>query len=351
MPIINIKFKNPTATDRSYKIFIQKGCINILPSFLKKSKLADKYAIITDDKIRKIFGNTLLRYLKKNKIEADIISFEAGEKSKRTNTVEKLAEELVKKGFTKKTAILTLGGGVTGDIAGFLASIYFRGIPYIHIPTSLLAMVDSSIGGKTGVDLALGKNLLGTIMQPKAVFIDTNYLKTLPDKQIRNGLAEIIKYGIIADPKLFKFIEQNIEKILSRNNQTLNYIIKKSVENKAKIIQKDENDKKHRMILNYGHTFGHALEKMSGYKLLHGYAVSIGMIIANKIAVEKGYLAKKDAERIKNLLKNIGLPVTTIKKLTYKDIASDKKRIGKYINLILPVKIGKTIIYKEKCLK
>lgn len=232
-------------------------------------------------------------------MQAEIITFEEGEKSKRLSVVESLAEKMVEKEFTRKDAIIALGGGVVGDIAGFLASIYFRGIPYIQIPTTLLAMVDSSIGGKTGVDMECGKNLIGTTTQPIAVFIDTNYLKTLPVKQIRNGLAEIIKYGIIADQKLFKFIEQNLNKIFAHEEKAINYIIKRSVEIKVKIIEEDEKEKGKRMLLNYGHTYGHALERLSGYTLLHGYAISIGMVIINDIAIKKKLLKKAEAERIK----------------------------------------------------
>lgn len=345
MPNIRVDLKR--TTDRSYTIFIQKDSILELPDYLKKHTIGEKYAIITDDKTQKLFGNALLRNFRKHHIQAEIITFEEGEKSKRLSVIESLAEKMVEKEFTRKDAIIALGGGVVGDIAGFLASIYFRGIPYIQIPTTLLAMVDSSIGGKTGVDLICGKNLIGTTTQPATVFIDTNYLKTLPVKQIRNGLAEIIKYGIIADEKLFKFIEQNLEKIFAYEEKAINYIIKRSVEIKVKIIEEDEKEKGKRMLLNYGHTYGHALERLSNYTLLHGYAISIGMVIINDIAIKKKLLKKAEAERIKKLFKSVELPTTTMKKPTLKDIASDKKREGDYINLVFPTKIGHAIILKE----
>ncbi len=315
---------------------------------MKKLNLGDDYALITDTKTEKLFGRSLVKFLKSKKISVEMISFDAGEKSKNLKTVEELAEKMIEKKFDRRDAIIVLGGGVAGDIGGFLASIYCRGIPYIQIPTTLLAMVDSAIGGKTGVDLKSGKNLIGTITQPKAVFIDTNYLKTLPENQIRNGLAEIIKYGVIKDAKLFKFIEQNLDKILKLDEKAINYIIQKSIEIKVAIIEHDEKEFGQRMILNYGHTYGHALEKLSNYTLLHGYAISIGMVIANKIAIQKRLLKPAVAERIKNLLKKAELPVTTIKNPTKQDIFSDKKRIGNYINLILPTDIGKAVIYREK---
>jgi len=344
-----IKVKLVKKTNDSYKIFIQKDSVNKIPTFLKKNKLGEKYIIVTDSKVRKLYGNSLLRFLKKNGLKADIISFPQGEKNKTLESVEKLANEMVEKGFDRKDAIISLGGGVVGDVASLLSAIYMRGIPYIQIPTTLLSMVDSSIGGKTGIDLKSGKNLLGTFTQPKAVFIDIKYLKTLSTKQIRAGLAEIIKYGVIKNKSLFKFIEHNLEKILSLEEKALNKIIKESVEIKAKIVEKDEKEHGERMILNYGHTYGHAIERLSNFKLLHGYAISIGMVIINKFAVEKGYLKKKDSDRIKKLLKDTGLPIVTVKKPSKKDIMSDKKKSGNYINFIVPTEIGKVKIHKEKC--
>lgn len=345
MPTIKLKLKNKSK--KSYKIFIQTGATHSLSKFLKEEKIGKKYAIITDSTVKAMFGIPVLKTLRSQKINAELFTFQKGEQSKNLETIEKLAEEMVKKGFCRHDAIIAVGGGVTGDIAGFLASIYMRGIPYIHIPTTLLAMVDSSIGGKTGVDLKCGKNLIGTITQPAAVFIDINNINNLPEKQIRNGLAEVIKYGVIKDKYLFKFIEQNYEKIFTKDEKTLTKIITRSAEIKAKIIQKDETEEGERMTLNYGHTYGHALEKMSNYKLLHGYALSIGMVLENKIAIKKGILKEKTAERIKNLLTNVGLPVVTMKVPESKDISSDKKREGNFINLVVPTKIGKTIIYKH----
>lgn len=344
-----VKLKLRHKSDASYEILIQKGIAKKLPDYLKEKKWGQKYAIVTDTDVAKLFGMALLKNLKRNGIKADIFAFPQGEKSKNLSTVEKMAIEMVEKGITRKDAVIALGGGVVGDTAGFLASVYMRGIPYIHVPTTLMAMVDSSIGGKTGVDLSCGKNLIGAIVQPKAVIIDTDYLKNLPEKQIRNGLAEIIKYGVIMDKKLFKFIERNMKKIFDKDEKAITYIIERSVKDKVKVVRKDEHEKSGlRIILNYGHTYGHALERMSGYKLLHGYAISIGMVIANKIAVEKGLLKEKVAERIKKLFKDTGLPVVTSKNPTMKDLIGDKKREEDYIKLVLPRKIGKVVVYKEK---
>jgi len=341
---VNLKHGN------SYKVFIKAGISAEIPAHLHKLNLGHKYAIITDSKVEKLYALAFSRLLKKNKINCEVFPFTEGEPSKNLQIVETLAKKMLEKGFDRKDAILALGGGVTGDIAGFLASIYMRGIPYIQIPTTLLSMVDCSIGGKTGVDMLEGKNLLGAFNQPKAVFIDPEFLKTLPLKQIRNGLAEIIKCSVIRDKKLFEFIENNLEKILSLSQNRLIKIIEQSVQIKAEIIQKDEKETLEiRQLLNYGHTYGHAIERMSNYKLLHGYAISIGMILANNLAVEKKLLKKPDAERIKNLLKKSDLPIVTLQKPTFKDIISDKKKEGSVINFVLPKKIGEAVIYKMKC--
>ncbi|MBU1151479.1 3-dehydroquinate synthase [Patescibacteria group bacterium] len=318
-------------------IIIKEGIREKIPS---KLKWGNKYAIISDSKVAKLYGHAFKRFLKNNKIECELFQFPQGEANKNLKTVEKLASAMIKKGFDRKDCIIALGGGVTGDIAGFLASIYMRGIPHVQVPTTLLAMVDSSVGGKTGVDLKEGKNLLGTFNQPKAIFVDPTHLKTLPQKQIRNGLAEVIKYGVIKDKKLFEYLEKNIK------NPDMNKIIAQSVKIKSQIVQKDEKEAGLRMILNYGHTYGHAIERMSKFKLLHGYAISIGMVLANKDAVKMGLLKKEDADRIKKLLTSYGLPIVTLHKPTTKDIQSDKKKSGSQINFVLPTTIGKVIIKK-----
>ncbi len=347
MPKIKVKLESKI--DSSYEISIEKGITAKIPAYLNKSKLGKKYAIITDSKVKGLYADAFARFLRKNDIDCEVFSFQHGEKSKTLETVEKLAEEMLNKNFDRNDAIIALGGGVTGDIAGFLASIYMRAIPYIQIPTTVLAMVDSSVGGKTAVDLKQGKNLIGTFTQPKAVFVDISYLKTLSPKQIKNGLAEVIKYGVIKDKELFNFIEQNIEQILKLDEKALNKIIAQSLKIKAEIVEEDEKEKGQRMILNYGHTYGHAIEKLTNYKLLHGYAISIGMILANKMATEKGLLKSEDAERIKKLIKNAGLPVVTMKKPSMNDLNSDKKRDGDYINFILATEIGKVTIKQIKC--
>ena len=306
------------------------------------------FAIITDSKVKKLYGGKLLWNLRKAGLNAEILSFPHGEKSKNLQTIERLANEMSKKGFDRDSVIIALGGGVVGDMAGLLASTYMRGIPYIQVPTTLLSMIDSSIGGKTGVNLAAGKNLFGTFQQPLHTFIDPIYLKSLPTKQMRNGLAEAIKHGVIKSKPLFNFIDNNIEKILKLDKKTLEKLIKDATKIKIAIVKQDEKEKNIRQILNYGHTFGHALEKQSDYTLLHGFAISIGMVLANRKAVELKLLDPKDADKIKLLLKKAGLPVYTMHKPTTKDLSKDKKKHENYINLILPTKIGEVKIHKLK---
>jgi 3-dehydroquinate synthase len=344
-----ISLKLERNEDHSLNILIGQNLNTEILKYLTKTQIGKKYAIIADATTYKLYGKYFSNFLRTNNIHCETLFFTPGEKSKNLQTIEKLANEMIFRKFDRKDAIIALGGGVVGDISGFLASIYMRGIPYIQIPTTLMAMSDSSIGGKTGVDLESGKNLLGTINQPKAIFIDTEYLKTLPLKQIKNGLSEIIKYGVIKDEKMFNFIEQKKNSIIKLDTPSIVHIIEKSAAIKAKIVEEDEKEEGRRMILNYGHTYGHAIEKISGYKLLHGYAISIGMVMTNKMAVEKGLMKKKDAERIKKLLKDVGLPTTTMKKPSMKDLLPDKKKSGDNINFILPTKIGNVIIEKIKC--
>lgn len=348
MPIIRLRLKEKLV--KSHKVYVENGITKRIPEILAKMEIGKKYAIITDTVVEKLFAKKLQNALKRKKIKSEIISFKKGEQSKTMATAEKIGEEMIKKGIDRQDAVIALGGGVVGDLAGFVASIYMRGIPYVHIPTTLMAMVDSAIGGKTGVDLKNGKNLMGSIYQPKVVFVDIAYLKDLPVKQIQNGLAEVIKYGVIKDKRLFKFLERNMDKLLKKDPEALEFILKRSIKVKVDIVRKDEREKLGlRATLNYGHTYGHALEKLSGYKLLHGHAISIGMVIVNKLAVAKKVLKEKHANRIKKLLVLAGLPVTTMKKVTKKDLLSDKKKEGDYVNLILATKIGKAIIVKAKC--
>jgi 3-dehydroquinate synthase len=341
--------------DRSYSIYVENGLFEKIPAFLKQNHFAENYAVISDSNVAGIYGRKLVHNLNKCGLKTILITFKAGENSKTMKTAEKLLEKMSAKKLGRKCGVIALGGGVTGDLAGFCASVYMRGIALIHVPTSLLAMVDSSIGGKTGVNLTYGKNLVGTFYQPLAVLIDPKVLKTLPKNEFLNGFAEIIKYGVIADEKLFFSLEKSPEKTPSRDSESLRKIIIQCVGIKASITENDEFENGIRMILNYGHTVGHAIERLSKYKISHSMAVAYGMRVANRIALNSGLLNINDLIRINNLLKRYRLypeikyllPKTGKNKSARKlwqIMQSDKKMRKSKINFVLPKTIGKTII-------
>ena len=236
-------------------------------------------------------------------------------------------------------------------MAGFIASIYMRGIPYFQVPTTLLAQVDSSIGGKTGVDLPEGKNLLGTFQQPKQVYIDPRFLTTLPDEELRQGMAEVIKSAMIGDEVLWKFVENNSEAVWKRDPDALLRIISASCLLKSRIVQADEKESGHRRVLNLGHTVGHALEKLSGFKLRHGDCVATGMVAAATLARQLGKMHAEDLERLKSICEIWGMPVripASIESGSIIDaIQTDKKRIGEKLYFIIPVRIGKVIQFTD----
>lgn len=328
--------------DESYEVLIGYGLFKEISSDLKRRSLGNKYAIITDTVIRDIYGRILLNRLREEGLNACLIDFPANEESKNLNTVGYLINELLKNGIDRKSVIIALGGGVVGDITGFVASIFMRGIQYIQVPTTLTAQVDSSIGGKTGVDTAEGKNLIGTFYQPRRVYIDPLLLKTLPRREFISGLAEVVKYGVISDRNLFEYLEKNADKVKSFDKDVLLHIIRRACEIKKNIVEEDPFEENKRAILNYGHTPGHALERLSGYKLLHGEAVSVGMRISGWIAVRMGFWNINEWERQNNLLERLDLPLRMefdIDKMI-ETMRHDKKAEGEMIMFVLPKNIG-----------
>jgi 3-dehydroquinate synthase len=334
--------------ERSYPIIIKQGLLDEIGSELQRNPFAKRYGIITDDSVASLFGDRLLASLKNSGIEAEMITFTHGEESKNLATVAELSSKLARLGFDRKDGLLALGGGVTGDITGFVAACYMRSIPFAQIPTTLLSQVDSSVGGKTGVDIPEGKNLVGAFYQPKAVYIDSRVLQQLPQSEFLSGLAEVIKYGVIYDRDFFKFLEMNRKNILGLDLLFLEDVIARCCKIKAAIVEADEKESDFRRILNYGHTIGHAVEAASGYKLAHGSAVAMGMVAVTGISVLKGILDPREKDRIEKLIDDFGLPVTipaeydreTIKKYLLKD----KKIIGGKVFYVLPTKIGKVMI-------
>jgi 3-dehydroquinate synthase len=324
-----------------YPILIGNSISSLIAGAIKKNHKNKKIVVITDDNVKNICKTSILKALKPD----CLISIPAGEQSKTRKTKEKIEDELLKKKYSRDTLIIALGGGVIGDLAGFVASTYNRGISLIHIPTTLLAMVDSSIGGKTGIDTKHGKNLIGTIYQPDAVFADLELLNSLPKEEFLNGLAEIVKIAIISDKALFSFIEKNNKKILGKEKNALLHIIKKSIELKKDVVEKDEKESGLRQILNFGHTIGHALEADSNYKGKHGHYVSIGMAVESKIAVETKNLKQNENKKIISLLKKLNLPTQVDDNININKIIeimkSDKKTRDQKPRFIILKEIGK----------
>ncbi|MFC1809993.1 3-dehydroquinate synthase [Patescibacteria group bacterium] len=336
--------------DDSYEISFRTDYLKRLIVDLKKQRWGQKYALICDSKVKKLYGDDLKRKLTKAGIKVELISFPQGEQNKNLKTAEHLLNELSKNEFYRDDAVIAFGGGVTGDLASFVASVYMRGIPYIQIPTTLLSMVDSSVGGKTGVDSSFGKNLIGTICQPQKVYINTDFLKTLPKKQILNGIAESIKSGVIADKKILKLLRKRKTEILNLKPKFTGKLIHRCVKVKARIVELDEKENEIRQILNYGHTFGHAIEKISRFSVQHGEAVAIGMAMINTIGVNNRWLKKKHADRIKNIIKMYGLP-TKYPKMNVKNLMNamkmDKKVKDGKILYIVPYRIGKVLLTEK----
>jgi 3-dehydroquinate synthase len=328
----------------SYDIHIGRDILDRMAPVLAKSGWAGRWYILTDSNVSRLHGDRLLEVLRGNGLAAEIIEFAAGESSKTIATCIGLAEELLKRGADRSSGLIALGGGVVGDVAGFVASIYMRGIPCVQVPTTLLAQVDSSIGGKTGVDLPAGKNMLGTFLQPRAVFIDLAFLDTLPAREFTNGLAEIVKYGIIEDPELLAAIEEGAEALQRREPALLERLVSASCRIKKGVVEIDETEKGLRRILNFGHTVGHAIEAESQYAIAHGESVAMGMAAAAFISERQRYLSSEDRERIIAAIERAGLPVRipqaldTARLLSH--LAMDKKKKDGKIHFVLLRKPG-----------
>jgi len=335
---------------RSYDILIGYKIIDQLGSILEKLNLGQDAVIITNQTIHHLHGGHLHSHLSRYGYSTRFMLVADSERSKSYKTCLDLIEKIAAYDTKKKIFIIAFGGGVIGDLSGFIASIYKRGIPYIQIPTTFLAQVDSSIGGKTGIDLASGKNLIGSFYQPRLVFSDISFLRTLSLKQIRNGMAEVIKYGVIKDRALFGYIEKNYKNILQLNIESIEKIVYACSKIKSGVVENDELDKTgKRATLNLGHTIGHAIEAAAGFtkEYSHGEAVAIGMVCAADISVKLGLLAAGDAKRIENVFKKIGLPVAC-SNLKLEQImqaqSHDKKFIHGTNRFVLPVGIGKVTL-------
>ncbi len=338
--------------DRSYPIYIGSALLG-QSSLIKRHIYASQVLIVTNETIAPL-------YLEKTKLffadyHCSVVILKDGERYKSLENLNLVFDKLLQEKHSRSTTLVALGGGVIGDMTGFAAACYQRGVAFIQIPTTLLAQVDSSVGGKTGVNHPLGKNMIGAFHQPSCVLIDVDTLKTLPDREYRSGLAEVIKYGLINDKDFFDWLSVNIEKLLNRDADALIYAITSSCLNKAKIVAEDETEAGVRALLNFGHTFGHAIESWQQYKgYLHGEAIAVGSVIASELSCRLGFLSPDENKKILDVFLRAGLPVKTpvdMDSLTFVDFMQrDKKVIDGRLRLILLKSIGHAVISEDASL-
>lgn len=334
--------------DRGYKIHIGPGLLSradqLLSQFSSELQDASHCVVITDSNVRNLHAEAVVTSLSKV-VRTNVVEFPAGEASKSILVAERIWNELLQQGADRKSVVVAVGGGVVGDLGGFIAATYGRGIPFLQVPTTLLAHVDSSVGGKVGINLASAKNMVGAFWQPQGVIIDTDTLKTLPDRDYRSGLAEVVKYGVIMDADFFTYLEQQVDAINARDSQTLQHIIARCCQLKAEVVEEDERETTgRRAILNYGHTFCHAIEAVSGYgEYLHGEAVAIGMICASRLAESLERIPSTITDRQLKLLRSLHLP-TDVPNVSRDDLLQsmrkDKKSEHGKLRFVLPSKLG-----------
>ncbi len=341
-----MKTLNVSLGDRSYPIHIGEGLIRQAGLFHRHIQ-SSQVMVVSNETVAPLYLARVLDNLGGRQVATVILP--DGEAYKSMDSAMAVFDELLAQKFSRNATLIALGGGVIGDLVGFAAACYQRGVPFMQIPTTLLAQVDSSVGGKTAVNHPLGKNMIGAFYQPQCVLVDTAVLSTLPDRELSAGLAEVIKYGLIRDPEFFAWLEQNIEALLGRSPEALAYAIERSCANKAEVVAADERETGERATLNLGHTFGHAIETGLGYgACLHGEAVAIGMCQAADLSRRLGWLADDDVERIERILRHARLPVTPPTELDADRLldlmAVDKKNVDGKLRLILLEKIGRATL-------
>ncbi|AFT66099.1 3-dehydroquinate synthase [Cycloclasticus sp. P1] len=343
-----LEILNVDLGDRSYPIYIGEGLLT-QPAFVEKHIVSNQVLIVTNETIAPMYLSQLVDQLPVG-VDVRTAILPDGERFKTLEYLNKIFDSLLENRCNRQVTLIALGGGVIGDMTGFAAASYQRGVSFIQLPTTLLSQVDSSVGGKTGVNHRLGKNMIGAFYQPKAVLIDTTVLSTLPAKELSAGLAEVIKYGAINDVDFFVWLEKNIEYLLAQKADALIYAIKRSCEKKAEIVEKDEKESGIRATLNFGHTFGHAIETHMGYgEWLHGEAVAAGMCLAAELSVELGWMSSDEAARIKALCIKASLPVKAPEEMDGADFIKhmkvDKKNTSGSIRLVLLKNLGEAVIY------
>ena len=333
---------NVALGERSYPILIGSGLLrqkDILSAYLGDEGVL----IVTNETVAPLYLNLMVATLGDRKIDRLILP--DGEQYKHLDTLDLIFDALLEKRHNRGTTLIALGGGVIGDMTGFAAACYQRGVDFIQVPTTLLAQVDSSVGGKTAVNHRLGKNMIGAFNQPRAVLIDVDTLKTLPDREFKAGLAEVVKYGLIIDSAFFDWLEKNVERLLARDEEALLYAIESSCRLKAEVVSADERESGIRAILNLGHTFGHAIETFQSYSSwLHGEAIAAGMVMAAELSSAIGWLSEPDVSRVKRILAQIGLPIAPPENISAQQfldlMAVDKKARRGTIGLVLLEAIG-----------
>jgi 3-dehydroquinate synthase len=330
--------------DLSYPIIIGSGILSAISVDLKTRGIEGRLAIITDTNVLSLYGIRLESELREAGFQAKTFVFAAGEENKTLKTCEDIVNSMSAEGFGRDTTVIALGGGVVGDVAGFVASGFNRGVPCIQIPTTLVAQADSAIGGKTGVDTKFGKNLFGAFKQPKAVYIDTAMLRTLPQKEYSCGLAETVKHAVILDAGFFDYLEKGIADITGQTDDALLAVSEANCRIKKLVVEKDPEELGIRRILNFGHTVGHAIEKLGRYKIPHGYCVAIGVLVESRIASEVTGFPKGDIKRVERLLGAFGLPTKMPESIGNEEVLSaailDKKSARGKARYALPIRIG-----------
>ncbi len=333
------------STASSYDVLISPGLIGEAASLVASACPAHRYAVITDTQVGRHYGGRVVEALAAEGMAATLFEFPAGEWNKTRDIWSQLTDDLLRAGFGRDSAIIALGGGVAGDLAGFIAATYMRGLPVVQIPTTLLAMLDSSVGGKTGVDTSAGKNLVGAFHQPRLVLIDPTVLATLPEPQFVAGLAEAIKHGLILDAAYFESIAGDLDAVFAREPSVLTDLVARSVEIKAEVVGRDERESGYRKVLNFGHTVAHAQEAISGYEWLHGEAVAAGMALEAEIGEAAGITRPGVAERVREVLEAARLPVALDEDIDharyFEAIELDKKREGGRVRYTLIDDIGR----------
>ena len=332
----------------TYPVLIGDSVFNRLPSLLEKQKLNNNVFVIIDENVAAYHLSNIKSYLSKPNNRTHYFEFPSGEKHKSEYQLKKIYSTLLKKNFGRDTTLIAIGGGVTGDIAGYAAATYMRGIPFINVPTTLLAMIDAAIGGKTGINFSKKKNLIGAFYQPQFVFIDTMFLSTLPSKEFNSALGELIKYGLISDKIFFNFLSENIERIKSKNKKTIKQAIVKCVNFKAGVVSQDEFEQKGiRKILNFGHTFAHAIESNLGFRINHGEAVVAGIVSALFLSNKIGFLTNANLTKMLTLPARIHLPRIIHKinnEKVFNAMQSDKKNRNEELMFVLISEIGRLIV-------